>query len=67
MNIREIREMAKNIGVKPGRLRKTELVRLIQKTEGNLPCFDTERVRDCGEENCLWREDCLKCFNLKIE
>ena len=66
MNIKHIREMAKNMGIKPGRLRKAELVRLIQKAEGNFPCFDTERVKDCGEENCLWQEDCLNYSNLRI-
>lgn len=66
MNMRGIKEMAKNMGIRPGRLRKAELVRLIQKTEGNIPCFGTQRVENCGEENCLWREDCLKYWDLKI-
>jgi len=67
MNMKEIKEMAKNLGIKPGRLRKMELIRLIQKTEGNIPCFATERVNHCNERNCLWYEDCLKYFTLKIE
>ncbi len=66
MNIKQIRERAKNIGIKPGKLRKVELIRLIQKGEGNFPCFDTERVENCDEKNCLWREDCLNYSNLKI-
>ena len=66
MNVKEIRSIAKNMGIKPGKLRKAELIRLIQKTEGNISCFGTERVKNCGEENCLWREDCLKYLNLKI-
>ena len=46
---------------------KIELVREIQKAEGNIPCFATERANNCDEKNCIWREDCLKYFNLKIK
>ncbi|NPU85017.1 MAG: SAP domain-containing protein [Syntrophaceae bacterium] len=36
---------------------KTDLVREIQKREGFGPCFGTKET--CGEELCLWRDDCL--------
>jgi len=60
MTVKEIQTMAKNMGLKVGRLKKAEIIRKIQTAEGNIPCFGTERVRYCEEENCLWRKDCLK-------
>ena len=66
MTLKEIREKAKKMGiVNIYRKKKAELIREIQTKEGNIPCFGTERVQYCGEENCLWREDCLKEFKKK--
>jgi hypothetical protein len=65
MTLKEIRAIAKKMGIKASRKRKAELIREIQTKEGNIPCFGTERVQHCGEENCLWREDCLKEFKKK--
>ena len=48
------------MGLKIGRQRKAELINSIQKAEGNIVCFGTERVQSCGEENCLWRDSCFK-------
>jgi len=58
MKLEEIRPIAAGLGVKAGRMKKGELIRSIQKAEGNDPCFDTGQARQCGQENCLWREDC---------
>lgn len=44
--------------MKPGRTKKEELVRAIQTDEGNDACFNTGRVTTCGQQACLWREDC---------
>ncbi len=60
MKINEIRKMAKKMGINSFGLKKIEIIRKIQEKEGNIPCFATERVKDCNELNCLWREDCLK-------
>jgi hypothetical protein len=58
MKLTEIKEMAKGMGVNPGKLNKAQLIREIQSQEGNVPCFDTA-VKDCDQMNCLWREDCM--------
>jgi len=58
MTVKEIREKAKEMGVKPGRLNKTQLIRAIQTQEGNYPCFQTA-LDTCDQEACCWREDCL--------
>jgi len=59
MKLEEIRTIAKEKGVTSGRLSKKDLIRTIQKTEGNLECFGTAQD-NCPQENCLWRDDCLK-------
>ncbi len=58
MNMEQIKVIAKANNVKPGRMRKADLVRAIQTAEGNLPCFDTQTAERCSEQECLWREDC---------
>lgn len=60
MKIQDIREIAKQNRVRVGRLSKIELIRAIQKTEGNNDCFATPYARECNQMNCLWREDCMK-------
>jgi len=59
MKIQEIRNIAKERGLKVGKMNKTEIIRSIQRAEGNADCFGTEHVDICGQTNCLWREDCL--------
>jgi hypothetical protein len=58
MKINEIKEIATQHNLKPGRTNKKELIRAIQQAEGNSPCFGSNRVNECGQFNCLWREDC---------
>lgn len=58
MNMEQIKDVARDRGVKPGKLKKVELIRAIQAAEGNPQCFDTALIECCGELGCLWREDC---------
>lgn len=58
MKAEEIREIAKQRGVKTGGMKKGEAIRAIQDAEGNPACFDTGKAAECGQMNCLWREDC---------
>lgn len=58
MKIEEIKKIAKKMGVKTGKMKKSEIIRAIQEAEGNPICFDTEKVVECDQMNCLWREDC---------
>lgn len=58
MKIEEIRRIAKQRDVKTGKMKKGEIIRAIQEAEGNLVCFDTGKAAECGQANCLWREDC---------
>jgi hypothetical protein len=59
MKMQDIREIARKQGIKSGKLTKLALVQAIQESEQNTPCFGTTYVNTCGQEQCLWREDCL--------
>jgi len=59
MNVQEIRVMARQLGIRPGKLPKLELVRQIQQTEGNFACFATAIDGRCDQPGCLWRKDCF--------
>ena len=58
MQMKKIREIAATKGVTPGKMSRTELIRAIQKAEGNSDCFATMHVNECNQANCLWRVDC---------
>lgn len=58
MKLEEIKAIAKQHGIKVGKLKKTELVWAIQASEGNDACFETGQASECGQEGCLWRADC---------
>ena len=60
MKLQEIKAIAKEKGIKDGNMKKAELVREIQRAEGNFDCFGTATAGYCDQAACLWREDCLK-------
>ena len=59
MNMKEVKAIAKDRGVKPGKMRKEVLIRSIQEVEGNPQCFNTNFSKQCGQDECSWRGDCL--------
>ncbi len=58
MNMQDVRTIAKERGVKVGKLKKFELIREIQTQEGNLACYATDVDGSCDQQGCLWRADC---------
>lgn len=60
MNVKEIQKLAKERGLKTGKLRKAQLVHAIQEDEGNFPCYASATEGECDQADCIWREDCLK-------
>lgn len=58
MNLNHIKTLAVERGIRPARLKKTELVRAIQAAENNQACYMTNQVDRCGQEACLWRTSC---------
>ena len=65
MKIEEIRTLAQDIGIKPGKLNKTQLVRSIQLQEGNFDCFATAVNKTCDQQACLWLKDCFAAATKK--
>ncbi len=61
MTLKEVKDRAKNHDIKAGKMKKDEIVRAIQRAEGNFDCFGTAVSGHCTQEDCLWREDCLNC------
>ena len=59
MDIREIRKIARTMGIGTKGLDKGDLIRAIQVAEGNFDCFGTAIEEVCDQESCLWREDCF--------
>ena len=58
MSVKELRKMAKALGIKTTGLKRAEMIKEIQRTEGNFDCFDTA-TDYCDQKGCLFREDCL--------
>lgn len=58
MTAAEVKSKAEKLGIKAGRMKKAELIRAIQMKEGNEACYETGQSGECGQEQCLWRDDC---------
>ena len=58
MKMTQVQKMAKGMGIKPGKMKKAQLIQTIQMHEGNFNCFTTASDY-CDQEQCCWREDCL--------
>ena len=58
MTVKEIKAIAKRVGLQAGKMKKADLIRTIQAAEGNNTCFQTGVMESCGQENCSWRSDC---------
>lgn len=60
MRISTIQKTAKKLRIKGiVRYSKENLIKAIQRQEGNFECFGTA-ISDCDQINCSWRKDCLK-------
>ena len=59
MRFQEIQKMAKGMGINTYRMKKTDIIRSIQRKENNIECYGTDRADDCEEQECSWRSDCL--------
>ncbi len=61
MRLSEIEKKARNIGIKDTwKYSKKDLIKNIQRTEGNFECFDTASSNSCDQTSCCWKSDCLK-------
>jgi len=62
MKMLEVKEKAKMLGIKPGKMKKVELIHAIQTAENNTPCFGTTSGY-CDQSNCCFIDDCLRIRN----
>ncbi|MBU1727443.1 MAG: SAP domain-containing protein [Candidatus Omnitrophica bacterium] len=61
MRLSEIEKKARGAGVKDTwKFSKKDLIKSIQKVEGNYPCFGTPKSGVCVQMACCWRSDCLR-------
>ena len=56
--LQEVRNIARKMGIDTRNVNMTELIRAIQRAEGNKDCYMSAHVLTCSEKDCLWREDC---------
>ena len=60
MHWTDIEKKALSLNIKhPERYSKTDLIRALQRAEGNFSCFGTAGGY-CDQLTCCWRKDCLK-------
>ncbi len=59
MNLTEVKERAKKVGINPRKMKKAQIIQAIQIQENNVPCFGTA-TDYCDQTECLWRKDCLR-------
>lgn len=59
MKLDEIKEIAKRHNLKVGKMKKAELVRAIQQAENNDICYETGTADNCGQDDCIWRGECV--------
>lgn len=58
MTFAEIKKIAIQQGIRVVGVKKAEIVRAIQKQEGNSPCFASGKAGECGQPYCLWLAAC---------
>ena len=58
MKMNEVRDLAKNLGINSFGKKKLELIKEIQRKQGNFDCFGTA-ANYCDQLDCLFRSSCL--------
>jgi hypothetical protein len=56
----DIEKKARGLGIKDTwKYSKKDLIKNIQRSEGNFDCFGTA-IKSCEQMACCWRPDCLR-------
>jgi hypothetical protein len=58
MKIGDVRMKAMGRGVESKKMKKSDLIRAIQKAEGNVSCYGSGN-RDCPHTDCCFMDDCM--------
>jgi len=60
MRLSEIEKKARSAGITDTwKFSKKDLIKTIQRSEGNFDCFGSARG-SCNQVACCWRPDCVK-------
>lgn len=59
MKLEDVKAKATAMGIKPGKLKKAELIHAIQQSECNTPCYGTCNGW-CDQSECCFHTDCVK-------
>jgi hypothetical protein len=60
MRLSEIEKKARQVNIKDTwKYSKKDLIKSIQRAEGNFDCFGTAQ-NNCNQTVCCWRNDCIK-------
>ncbi len=60
MRLSEVEKKAKSLGIKDTwKFSKKDLIKTIQRHEGNFDCFGSARG-GCAQLVCCWRTDCVR-------
>ena len=65
MKLTEVSAIAKKHSIVPGKLSKSELIKIIQSNEGNFDCYASAYDRACDQGGCSWREDCFDAGSIR--
>jgi hypothetical protein len=61
MRLSEITKKAKSVGIKDTwKYSKQDLIKSIQRKEGNFDCFGTAASGWCDQNGCCWKVDCIR-------
>lgn len=67
MTVQKVMEIARKKKIKNMRgLKKAEIIKTIQKTEGNFDCFGTMTEGFCDQSACMWTKDCMQTSKPKV-
>jgi len=59
ISIKEIRQRAAKLGIQGvEHMKRTDLIRTIQATEGHTPCYNTDWCKPEWKEHCVWKDEC---------
>ena len=58
MKMNEVKAKAKAVGIESGKMKKSDLIRAVQKAEGYNACYGSEGAADCQQTACCFMVDC---------
>lgn len=58
MKMKDVRSMAKALGINSFGKTKADLIKEIQRKEGNFDCYGTAEGY-CDQDECVFRDSCL--------